>query len=160
MTDRIGRRALLRRIGAAAAVGGSTGCLGGGGGSTPTRTAETVASREAVTEYVRSSNYDGRTVDLTGRDRVPVVVGARGNGGNLAYDPPAIQVDAGTTVVWEWNGQGGAHNVVAEDDTFDSGTAEVSSVATFEHTFEETGVYRYFCTPHVRLGMVGAVTVV
>jgi plastocyanin len=43
---------------------------------------------------------------------------------------------------------------------FGSGTAEEGSDVTFEHTFEETGTYRYLCVPHESLGMVGAVHVV
>ncbi len=68
-------------------------------------------------------------------------------------------VSPGTTVRWKWTGRGGTHNVVAEGGAFDSGTPAADGETTFEHTFEETGVYEYVCTPHSTLGMKGAVVV-
>jgi halocyanin-like protein len=105
------------------------------------------------------SNYDGETVDARGQDEVTVAVGSEGNNGNLAFDPPAVHVDNGATVVWEWTGEGGGHNVVANDDTFDSGEQVGEEGYTFSHTFESDGLYRYVCEPHVQLGMKGAVVV-
>jgi len=103
-------------------------------------------------------NYEG-TVDYSGEDTVEVMVGTGDQG--LFFEPPAIQVDPGTTVVWEWTGEGGEHNVVEEDGVFESErTAEAGH--TFEHTFEEGDegeVFRYVCTPHEALGMLGAVAV-
>ncbi|MEA5387068.1 halocyanin domain-containing protein [Haloarculaceae archaeon H-GB2-1] len=104
------------------------------------------------------SNYDG-TVDETGQDTVEVTVGASGNNGNFAFGPAAVRVSPGTKVVWKWNGKGGAHNVVAEDGTFDSGSAVADAGTTFEYTFDETGVYKYACIPHKALGMKGAIVV-
>ena len=60
----------------------------------------------------------------------------------LAFSPAAIQVDSGTTVTWEWTGEGGAHNVVHEDGEFESDLQEEDG-ATFEHTFEEEGNFLY-----------------
>ncbi|WP_096392874.1 halocyanin domain-containing protein [Halorubrum trapanicum] len=104
-------------------------------------------------------NYEG-TRDLRGQDEVTVSVGAGENG--LRFDPPAILVDQGTTVVWEWTGEGGGHNVVAEDGTFDSGSAVAEAGTTFEYTFEDASegdVFRYACEPHRSIGMKGAVAV-
>jgi len=119
----------------------------GGGGSSP--------SFDGWMENV--GNYDGVT-DETGSGEVTVAVGAGGNGGNFAFDPPAIRISSGTTVVWEWTGQGAQHNVVAEDGGFESDLASEEGY-TFEHTFEEAGTYTYACTPHESLGMKGAVVV-
>jgi halocyanin-like protein len=106
------------------------------------------------------SNYDGTTVDARGQEEVTVGVGTEGNGGNLAFDPPAVHVDSGTTVTWEWTGEGGGHNVVAEDGTFSSGEEFVSEAGyTYSYTFESDGLYRYVCVPHEGLGMKGAVVV-
>jgi len=90
-------------------------------------------------------NYNGMTVDATDRDEVTVTVGAEGNGGTFAFDPPAVRVDPGTTAVWEWSGDGGAHTVTAEGGTFDSGQPAAEEGTTFEHAFEEEGVYTYSC---------------
>jgi len=103
-------------------------------------------------------NYEG-TVDYSGEDTVEILVGTGDQG--LYFEPPAVQVDPGTTVIWEWTGEGGEHNVVEEDGVFESErTAEAGH--TFEHTFEEENegeVFRYICTPHEALGMLGAVAV-
>ncbi len=99
-------------------------------------------------------NYEG-TADMTGRDSVSVSVGASGG---LMFEPPAVAVSPGTTVTWEWTGEGGAHNVAAEDGSFESDTVEEEG-HTFEHTFDEEGVFTYVCTPHEALGMKGAVVV-
>jgi halocyanin-like protein len=102
------------------------------------------------------SNYDGSPVDRTGEDSVPVAVGA-GNG--LLFDPPAVRVTAGTTVVWEWTGMGGQHNVKATNGAFESELASTEGT-TFEWTFEESDVVRYLCVPHEAVGMKGVVEVV
>jgi len=102
-------------------------------------------------------NYDG-VVDETGSDEVTIAVGAEGNGGAFAFGPAAVRVDPGTTVVWEWTGEGGGHNVVAENGDFES---EITSDEghTFEYTPEESGIVKYVCTPHEAMGMKGALVV-
>ena len=60
--------------------------------------------------------------------------------------------------MWEWTGDGGSHNVVAESSAFESdlhGTAG----ATFEYTSSESGVVRYACVPPKPMGMKGALVV-
>ena len=101
-----------------------------------------------------ANNYE-QTVDATGQDQVTVSVGA---GDGLSFGPAAVAVSPGTTVVWEWTGEGGGHNVSAESGAFESDTSQESG-NTFEHTFEETGVHEYVCTPHKSVGMKGAVVV-
>lgn len=102
-----------------------------------------------------TENYDG-TEDMTGQDEITVAVGAGDDG--LTFDPAAVRVSEGTTVVWEWTGEGGQHNVMHEDGEFESELADEEGF-TFEHTVEDGGVYRYLCAPHEAVGMVGAVTV-
>ncbi len=105
------------------------------------------------------SNFDGTTADMTGQSEVTVDVGVEGNTNFFAYGPPAVQVDPGTTVVWEWTGQGGSHNVLQEGgDRFGSDLLAEEG-ATYEFTFEDEGIYRYYCQPHLGLGMKGAVVV-
>jgi halocyanin-like protein len=99
-----------------------------------------------------TTNYDGEVVDMTGQDSITIGVG--GNG--LVFSPPAVRVDPGTTVTWEW--QGGRHNVVGENRDFDSGEPTSEVGATFEQTFEETGVVKYLCEPHAGI-MQGVVVV-
>jgi halocyanin-like protein len=103
------------------------------------------------------SNYDG-VVDATGTSEVTIEVGAEGNDGAFAFGPAAVRVDPGTTVVWEWTGDGGSHNVAAESGDFESKMASEAG-HTFEQTFDEEGIHKYACTPHKPMGMKGAVVV-
>jgi halocyanin-like protein len=103
-----------------------------------------------------TSNYDGTKADKTGQDSVTIKVGASGNGSNLAFSPPAVKVDTGTEVTWEWTGNGN-HNVVAKDDSFKSGSLQKSG--TWSKTFDSDGTYAYYCFPHKGSGMKGVVIV-
>lgn len=104
--------------------------------------------------------YDGTIEDRTGEDEVTVAVGA---GDGFAFDPPAIRIEAGTTIVWEWTGDGGVHNVVPDGDTdFDDfGDDDMVDEAghTVSDTFDEPGVGMYVCTPHRGLNMFGGFVV-
>jgi halocyanin-like protein len=106
---------------------------------------------------------DGGYQDMRGSSEVTVEVGAQGNGGALAFAPAGIWVDPGTTVTWEWTGEGGGHNVIAEEGpaSLDSGAPVAEAGETYEHTFseEEAGITKYYCAPHEALGMLGAVAV-
>lgn len=155
--SRLDRRALLATAGGALAAA-LAGCLGGSGPSATSDDWEYVEDEPDYDGWFDdTSNYEG-TVDWTGQDAVTIDVGAGDNG--QLFAPPAVRVDAGTTITWEWSGAGGPHNVVAEDDTFDSGSQTPDGDETYEYTVEETGTYRYVCEPHENLGMVGAVDVV
>lgn len=69
-----------------------------------------------------------------------------------AFDPPVVQVPAGTTMTWAFADGETAHNVVGVG--FES---DVASDGTFTHTFTEPGTYDYTCTLHS--GMDGRVVV-
>ncbi len=98
----------------------------------------------------------------------------------LAFAPKRIEVEAGTTVTWENVGSIG-HSVTAYEEEipdgaeyfasgdFDSQQAAVDAYpdegnvtegGTYEHTFETTGEYEYYCIPHEMNGMVGYVKVI
>jgi halocyanin-like protein len=104
-----------------------------------------------------ANNYNGSIADKTGSGTVKIAVGAGESG--FAFDPAAVRVSAGTTIRWQWTGRGGAHNVVAKEGTFDSGAAKAGSDITYEKTLDQSGTYLYYCVPHRRLGMKGAVVV-
>ncbi|RLM67820.1 halocyanin domain-containing protein [Halorubrum sp. Atlit-26R] len=95
-------------------------------------------------------------VDRTGEATVTVAVGADGG---FSFAPEHVRIDAGTTVVWEWTGDGGGHNVYAVDGSFASDiVAEAGH--TFERAFEAPETVEYVCTPHQTRGMRGTVEVV
>lgn len=64
---------------------------------------------------------------------------------DIAFSPGTLVVDAGDTVTWRFEDRGISHDVVAEDQSFES---EVRDTGTFRHTFPAPGTYRYKCTLH------------
>jgi plastocyanin len=92
-------------------------------------------------------------------------------GGAYYFDPIGLFVEPGETVTFEI--QSGTHSATAYKqgtsmasetripdgaETFNSETLSEQG-ATYEHTFETTGTYDYFCIPHKTLGMVGRIIV-
>jgi halocyanin-like protein len=146
--SRPSRRAVLR--GAAGTVAAGAAAVG----------TSRVASAQPTFDGWMSDvdNYEA-VFDRTGQSEVRVGVGTEGNGGAYAFGPPAIQVDPGTTVVWEWTGNGGQHNVVSESGASFESELVAEAGFTFEYTFEEAGVTKYYCLPHRSLGMKGVVVV-
>jgi halocyanin-like protein len=144
----------MRRRDFLRAAGGGTAAAAAGAA-----TAGTAAAQPSFDGWLSDVTNYSEVVDRTGSSEVTVEVGVEGNGGAFGFGPAAVQVDPGTTVVWEWNGEGGQHNVVAES----GGDFESETVAeagfTFEQTFEEEGVVQYYCQPHRSLGMKGVVVV-
>jgi plastocyanin len=166
MTDTHDRRTMLKYLGVAAAGTALAGCSSSS-----------------------STNTNGNGDD-TGGDSSPDDGGDSGSGAtktdtvsmtdDLAFDPKAIQVEAGTTVTWETTGSVG-HTVTAYEDKLPEGAAyfasggfesedaaidgypdegNVKEGETFEHTFETKGTYEYYCIPHEMNGMVGTVEVI
>lgn len=84
-----------------------------------------------------------------------------GPGGELIFDPAELQIEPGSTVVFDWDSPG--HNVVPEDQPDESdweGHEPLEGPGfTLEHVFEVEGTYEYVCTPHEGQGMVGTVQV-
>jgi halocyanin-like protein len=168
----IERRKVLQASGAAVLAGlaGCTGILADGTGvpgkAKPVDESNGENGGSNVPEEVdsrlseQSANlYEGELADHTGESEVTIAVGGGENG--LAFDEPAVRVDPGTTIVWEWTGNGGGHNVIhdADQQAFNSGSAVSEAGFTFETTLDEEGNYVYFCDPHSSLGMWGAIVV-
>jgi len=106
-----------------------------------------------------------RAQGMSGRVRVePKEIGARVNVGagenGFQFDSDDVVIEAGTSVVWEWTGNGGAHNIVhdVDDPDFESKLTDEEGYI-FAHTFEETGTYEYVCVPHRAQGMSGRIKI-
>ena len=98
--------------------------------------------------------------------------------GDLTFEPKTATIKPGETVTWT-NESDVDHTVTAYEDKipdgaayFASGGFESERVArnsvregliapdeVYEHTFEQSGTYGYFCIPHEGSGMVGTVRV-
>ena len=74
--------------------------------------------------------------------------------GYASYEPPKVDVVAGTTVQWT-NDSVRRHTVTADDGSYDSGSLNTNE--TYEHTYGAPGTYGYYCRLHA--GIVGEVDV-
>jgi len=82
------------------------------------------------------------------------------------FDPFAVQIEPGDTVVWEWVGLEGDHSVTTEDgqiEKFDSDPGNNEPVhpagsEPFRYTFDREGRVSYLCKTHP-LTMAGSVTI-
>ncbi len=150
------RRTVLRTVGAVAFASGLAGCTGSQSEGSDYETIPQEGKPDYGGWLDNANGYDG-TADFRGESEVSVAVGADNRG--LAFEPAAIMIDPATTVVWEWTGMGGGHNVVEENEAFGDDEIVMEESHTYEYTFESATVYRYFCTPHRAQGMRGAVAV-
>lgn len=170
-TDDVSRRTFMRTAGgAAAAAGVAAGAPGtavgqedngeedngeaedgeegegeadGGGG-------DVVPSWPTAVENGNLGTYE----DARGREEVTVLVGADDDG--LAFDATQLWVDPGTTVTWEWTGQGGGHNVETVEGPAELGsevTDEEGFTYSYEVTEDDEGITHYYCAPHDAVGM-------
>jgi halocyanin-like protein len=145
----VSRRGFLRTTAGATAAAGAA-----------SATAGTASAQSEQPDFSELEGVDGGIEDLRGEEAPTVQVGASGNGGNLAFAPAGIWVDPGTTVTWEWTGEGGDHNVVTTDGPA-SLESELQAEGTYEFEFTEdhAGITNYQCEPHASLGMLGGVAV-
>jgi len=151
------RRTFLKASGGMLAATLVAGCSGGGGSEADDGGGGGGGDEADFGGWLDDANGDTGLADLTGESEVTIDVGAGSDG--LAFGPAAAKIDAGTTVVWEWTGEGSDHDVTDSDGAFES-ELQGEEGDTFEHTFEEAGSYTYSCTPHEAAGMKGALEVV
>ena len=65
---------------------------------------------------------------------------------NYAYDPPTLQVQAGTTVTWI--NQDAAPHTVTSLSGSELASDTLNKGGTYSHTFTTPGTYDYYCTIH------------
>lgn len=173
MAEDIDRRQVLKRIGVAGLVGFGVPLAGCSGNDSRDREANggTGDGEDGGGDENGGSNGGGGAVETSTVEMTD----------QLTFEPKNIKISPGTTVTWENVGTIG-HTVTAyEDDIPDdasyfasggysseqearnayknSGGGNIPGGESYEHTFETTGEYRYFCIPHELSGMVGTVTV-
>lgn len=131
----------------------------------------------ATASAVGTGGLAGCTTDLRVGGSEDYDVGMSPN----AYLPEEFTIEVGDTVVWKNDGSR-AHTVTAYEDRlpsdatyFASGGYDSQGEAydawhsheggnlysgqRFEHTFEVPGRHEYYCVPHERGGMIGAILV-
>lgn len=72
-----------------------------------------------------------------------------------------IQVEPGTTVVWTNKGRNDHDVLPVEGDDWGAEVDDFAPGDVYEHTFDEAGVYPYYCSIHgtTTAGMIGTVVV-
>jgi plastocyanin len=148
---------LLGVAGALLAAGGLTAC----GSDNVDEAASRLSSSDQVSASAAAAAVDeaeeAELSDVVPVDDDPAAVTARDN----EFDIENIQVSAGATVVWTNEGQQD-HNIIPVDDgEWGVDITGFQPDAIYEHTFDEAGTYRYYCSLHGTedAGMTGAVVV-
>lgn len=127
---------------------------------TPTETEmATETATETATDTPDATPTETPTPTSTPTTDQTVAVGPNGT---LTFQPAEFTIQAGDTVLWEWESSG--HNVKpsstpdgsdwegtpgGESKTYDEGY-------TYRYTFDVTGSYDYYCNPHRQAGMTGS----
>jgi halocyanin-like protein len=131
-------------------LGATTGCIGASG---------TPEEPEYDNWFENVPHFEGFE-DHRAEEEVRVMVGAGKNG--FLFDPPAITITPGTTVVWEWTGEGGQHVVAERDGAWQNPEGLVESEEhswSREFTRSNAGTHLYECWPHRSSGMKGGIFV-
>ncbi|GAB6879177.1 hypothetical protein JCM17823_14510 [Halorubrum gandharaense] len=147
----------MRGAGAATAVGAAAGASGSVAADEDENGGDEEPEWPGQVDGANLGTYE----DARGQDEVTVMVGADDDG--LAFDATKIWIDPGTTVTFEWTGDGGSHNVEhvdgpAEDLQSDT-TDEEGFTYEFEFTEEHEGITTYVCAPHEQVDMFGGIAV-
>jgi plastocyanin len=73
------------------------------------------------------------------------------------FEPRDITIAPGTTVTWV--DVSGTHTTTSATGIWDSGERRLEVGESYSFTFQQPGVYDYYCRPHRNAGMVGRVIV-
>lgn len=146
--ENTGRRRFLYSS-ALVATGAISGCVGSSPISTGGQSSGTTHSHPTGNESSDDAEPEA-TIEIT----------------DNSYEPPIVQVPAGSLV--RWRNTGGAHTVTSYNPANDAplrapkragawNSGELGAGETFEIKFDVDGVYDYFCRSHEGIGMVGSV---
>ena len=82
-----------------------------------------------------------------------------GFGSNIRFVPETLTINEGDSVRFLWSGQLLPHNAIELNEVFNSGDAMRNVDYTYNFTYNQSGVYEFYCEPHRDLGMLGEITV-
>jgi plastocyanin len=82
-----------------------------------------------------------------------------GFGSNIRFVPETLTINEGDSVRFLWSGQLLPHNAIEVNELFKSGEAMRNVDYTYNFTYNQSGVYEFYCEPHRDLGMLGEITV-
>ena len=152
-----------RGLALAGMVAFAAACGGGDAGNTDTSAPATPATEPAVTETAPATTP--AAAPATSGTVHEVVANTTQNGASGVFEPATLTVKQGDVI--RWTGKGAAvHNISfpASENPGKSGLPADSPFLADGQTYElqvtmAPGTYKYICTPHAALGMVGTITV-
>jgi plastocyanin len=152
-----GRRVTLAALAALLAVGGAAACGGGGDGD---------AAGASEGDGLAGGAGEGDGGSTSGGEvpeDVVVVEGTEAHVDSLdnTFRAPNIEVKPGTKVVWTNQGRNDHDILPVEGEDWGAEVEAFQPGDVYEHTFDEPGVYNYYCSIHgtTTAGMIGAVVV-
>jgi len=107
-----------------------------------TPTVATTSNHEDHSILTQLNTDDHQIIETTLCD---VEEGSAIKSSNKSFYPKLTQIKAGDTITWT-NKDISVHTVTSNDELFDSGMLMPDD--TFEQTFEEVGLYEYYCMLH------------
>jgi plastocyanin len=115
------------------------------------------ASDGAAAEGPDAEGPDAEAPDAVVITTDPAPVNALDN----SFMPENIQVKAGTEVVWTNKGRNEHNALHVDGDDWGVEVDDFQPGDVYSHTFDEPGVYRYYCSIHgsTDAGMIGTVVV-
>jgi plastocyanin len=115
------------------------------------------ASDGAAAEGPDAEGTDAEAPDTVVITTDPAPVNALDN----SFMPENIQVKAGTEVVWTNKGRNEHNALHVDGDDWGVEVDDFQPGDVYSHTFDEPGVYRYYCSIHgsTDAGMIGTVVV-
>jgi plastocyanin len=115
------------------------------------------ASDGAAAEGPDAEGPDAEAPDTVVITTDPALVNALDN----SFMPENIQVKAGTEVVWTNEGRNEHNALHVDGDDWGVEVDDFQPGDVYSHTFDEPGVYRYYCSIHgsTDAGMIGTVVV-
>jgi plastocyanin len=115
------------------------------------------ASDGAAAEGPDAGGPDAEAPDTVVITTDPAPVNALDN----SFMPENIQVKAGTEVVWTNKGRNEHNALHVDGDDWGVEVDDFQPGDVYSHTFDEPGVYRYYCSIHgsTDAGMIGTVVV-
>lgn len=98
-------------------------------------------SQESMSPATSPGLPEETTSDIQPRASNSIEVAIEG----FAYKPAEISILVGSTITWQ-NKDSVIHTVTDRGNSFNSGN--LSGGKTYSYTFEERGIFEYYCIPH------------
>lgn len=101
-----------------------------------------VANQSISNDHIRTA-IKKQTLDRTGTQKVSVDIG------DFFFDPTVLKIKNGTTVTWTNSGMTG-HDIRTDSASPKTGPNSelLNRGETYSFTFDEPGLYLYYCSPH------------